>query len=658
MDRDIGKKWGWYLALICLPMAVYLNSLQNPFHYDDIHSIVDNPHIRQLGNIPGFFVDPTLFSAQVGNAMFRPLLLTTFAVNYAISGYDVWSYHLVGMLLHAGCVLLIYGIGRHLLKDDLAAGFGALIFGLHPINSESINYISSRSEVLAGFFILLGFLGFLRFRDRRSGLILVVGAFAAGLLSKSTVVVLPALLLAWNLVFEREGLRKNGKLFGLLGGVFALYLGAIWKFLKKATVGEPVRSYSEQIWTQVKAGVFYLKLLLWPSGLSVDHQFLISDSLFDPFAASAFLFLISLAWLSWYHRQKHPLPLFLLIWFFIALAPASLVPLNVLVNEHRLYVPSAAFGLVVAYFFYLLRSRGGTWIRGAEVGTLVILVACAWATWERNQVWKDEYSLWGDAAAKGELMARPFIFLGENFARDGRDKDALYAFEKVVQRDPGFSPAYAALGKLYRENGQVKKAEIVLRKGVDVDPKNPDLWEGLGEVYHGKGRWDECVEAYGKAVGLRPEDDGLHNNLGNAYQMAGKGREALAHHRRALEINPEDARTYLNFGNASLMLGEFQDALEGYRRAVELDPQFAGAWLSLGNLHERLGQVRAALDAYERAVELDPQFARAWLSLGNLHEQLGQVRAALDAYERAEAIDPGYSGFVEERRRILKGVGE
>ena len=162
MNRVMEKKWIWYLALICLPMAVYLNSIQNPFHYDDIHSIVDNPHIRQLGNIPSFFVDPTLFSAQEENAMFRPLLLTTFAVNYAISGYEVWSYHLVGILLHAGCVLLVWGIGRQLLKEDLAAGLGALIFGLHPINSEAINYISSRSEVLAGFFILLGFWGFLR----------------------------------------------------------------------------------------------------------------------------------------------------------------------------------------------------------------------------------------------------------------------------------------------------------------------------------------------------------------------------------------------------------------------------------------------------------------------------------------------------------------
>jgi len=398
----------------------------------------------------------------------------------------------------------------------------------------------------------------------------------------------------------------------------------IWKFLEKATVGEPVRSYSEQIWTQIKGVAFYLKLLLWPSGLSVDHQFLISDSLFDPFAASAFLFLASLVWLSWYHRRRHPLPLFLLLWFFITLAPASLVPLNVLINEHRLYVPSAAWGLVWAYFFALMRVWGGKWKRGTEAGALIILVACAWATWERNQVWKDEYSLWGDAAAKGELMARPFIFLGENFARDGKDKEARHAYEKVVLRDPGFSPAYAALGKIYREDGQIGEAEVVLRKGVEVDRENSDLWEGLGEVYRDLERWDECAEAYGEAVALRPEDDGLHNNLGNAYQMAGRGREALVHHRRALEINPEDARTYLNLGNASLMLGEFQGALEGYQRAVEMDPRFAWAWLSLGNLYERLGQ----------------------------------VKAALDAYERAEGIDPGYADFVGERRRILKGGGE
>ena len=622
------------MALVCLPLLVYLNSLQNPFHYDDLHSIVDNPHIRELKNIPAFFVDPTLFSVEPGNAMYRPLLLSTFALNYAISGYQVWSYHLVSVLLHLGCVLLVWEIGRMLLWSDAAAGTAALVFGLHPINTEPLNYISSRSEVLAGFFLLLCFWAFLRRRERGGGLLLLVTAFVAGLLSKSTVIVLPALFLAGDLVFWPTRLRRDFRLYGILSVMGILYLTVVWKFLKKAMVGEPVRSYGEQIWTQVKAFVFYLKLLLWPSGLNVDHQFLISDTFFDPFAASALVFMISLLGLGLYHWKRHPLPLFLLAWFLLVLAPSSLVPLNVLVNEHRLYVPSVAFALIVGYFFKLIEAKGENWRKIGGVVVLVGLAGYAGVTVKRNQVWADVYSLWGDAAAKAPLMARPFIFLGDAYDRDGRKAEAMRAFERVIQRDPGFAQAYAKLGELYLEQRRYGEAEEMLRKGLEKEPEDAELWRYLGEVYRDQERWEECLKAYLEAVRFDGEDDALHNNLGNAYQMAGRPQEALVHHLRALDINPEDARTWLNIGNAHLMMGGNQE--------------------SIGNAHLMVGEYQESRSAYLKAVELDSLFAGAWLNLGVLYEKLDQKQEALEAYEKGVRIDPNYTGFVEERRRILQ----
>ena len=648
------RKIGWYLILVGLPALAYLNSLGNPFQYDDFHSIVDNPHIRQLGNIPRFFVDSTLFSVEPGNAMYRPLLLATFALNHALSGYEVWSYHLVGIIIHAGCALLVWGIGRMLLRNDLTAGLASLLFGLHPVNAEAVNYISSRSELLGGFFLLLGFWFFLRSRQLEGSRWPVAAAFAAGLLCKSIVIALPAVMLIYDLLFARDQLRRAGRLYGGMLAIALLYLGMIGRFLTRAVVGEPVRTCSEQLWTQVKAVVFYLKLLLWPSGLSVDHQFLISDSLFDPFAGSASLLLISLCWLAWYHRGRHPLPILFLAGFGIALAPASLVPLNVLVNEHRLYMPSVFFVLTVAYFFGMLSQRGGRWRTACGMVSLIVLFGLATRTWERNQVWRSLYILWEDAASKAPLMARPHIFLGNAHAEDGRREKAIQAFEKVLLRDPGFVPAYIRLGRLYREQGRLDTAVEKLQKGLGVDPQDADLWSGLGDAYRDQARWRECVTAYRRAVELLPQDDALRNNLGNAYQMAGNPQAALEQHQRALEIDATRADSWLNLGNAFWMLEREQQTLEAYLKAIALNPKYAGAWANLGHLHEQLGQKIEALEAYRRAVDLDPQHAGAWVKMGYLYEQLDQRTEALKAYENGVRLDPGYTDFVEARRRGIE----
>ena len=116
-----------------------MNSLGNPFHYDDSHSIVNNLHIRDLGNIPAFFHDPTLFSEDPESAMFRPLLLTSFALNYAVSELQVWTYHAVQIVFHVLCVLLLFSIAKELAGSTLAAGAGALAFAVHPIATEPVN---------------------------------------------------------------------------------------------------------------------------------------------------------------------------------------------------------------------------------------------------------------------------------------------------------------------------------------------------------------------------------------------------------------------------------------------------------------------------------------------------------------------------------------
>jgi tetratricopeptide (TPR) repeat protein len=383
------------------------------------------------------------------------------------------------------------------------------------------------------------------------------------------------------------------------------YLAVGWRLVHRAAVAAPVRGYDEQLWTQVKAGIHYLVLQVVPVHLSVDHQFLISDSLADPFAVAAVLLWASLLVLTWQTRARDRLPLFLLLWWGVALAPASLVPLNVLVNEHRLYLSTGAAALALGSCWTRI-DLGGSARRWSPVLAAVGLIILVGLTLQRSRVWASDYALWSDAATKAPMMARPYIFLAEAHARDGHDPEAIRAYEEAVRRDPGFAVGYARIGELLLRSGEGTRARAVLETGLARAGDTVELWTQLAELFRAEERWPECTLALERAVGLSPEDAGLRNNLGNAYQMIGRGHEALAQHAQADRLAPGDPRTWLNTGNAHLMLGEYPRAEEAFRRAVSLDPGFAPAWISLGAVLERAGKRQEALAAYQQGAAVDP----------------------------------------------------
>ena len=275
------------VSLLCacaLGMA-YANSLGNGFHYDDAHSVLENPHVRHLGNIPSFFTDSARFSHMASRAMYRPLVLTSLSLNYWVGAYEPWGYHLVNLALHLMCTALVFALGRALGLGHLTAALSALLFGLHPVQAEVVNYVSSRSESLAAIGYLLSLYCYALFARRRDsrparrGLTyaLSLAAFAFALLSKSTALSLPMALLVWDGVVwwrARRGLGhdtlsteallwpvtadRGGERDEDRGGRFDLrhhlpfwvvagaYLVIVWTQAWKA-LGDPVRTLSVQL---------------------------------------------------------------------------------------------------------------------------------------------------------------------------------------------------------------------------------------------------------------------------------------------------------------------------------------------------------------------------------------------------------------------------
>lgn len=608
------------VAILMVSLAVYANALDNGFHYDDEHSIQKNIHIRDLGNIPLFFKDPTAFSVDHDKAMYRPLLLVTYALNYAFGEYEIFGYHLVNLALHALSACLVFWLGRLMGgRAELALSAG-LLFALHPICSEPVNYISSRSEGLASCCYLAGLALFIRATqaEGKKWLYWSWGALVAGLLTKAIVVTLPAVVLVWDF------LRISNRRVDVLRARFARWHLAYWviaglyvlvilfnSYLTQSLSGR-VRGGWVQFLTQLEALVYYAKLLVWPLGLNVEHQFFVQDRVgLAVLMAGGFLVGLSLA-LIWAYRRRWDVPLFLNLWALLALAPVVVMPLNVLVNERRLYLPCAAFCLGLAWLLHSrhLQRRVGGWAMG-QLLAVVLALGYGLITFERNTVWQSDFDLWSDAVSKAPRMPRNHLYLGnahKDAAMASADKEqelahwelARASYRKTIENDPKNDLALRALNNLGAVSfvlQDIDAAEKAYRRAVELNPSYADALVNLGTVYHERGRREmDPVKAQPLLA------------------------ESVSYYRRALKLLPNHADGWANMGLALFELGDLDKAIIAYKQSYFLNPNNVNLINNFGNYYATLGQQQIhrgesgrdnllkARGYFQRALQINPNY--------------------------------------------------
>ena len=665
LTRGLGSFWPGAGALVLVTFVCYYSSLNNSFHYDDSHSIVGNHHIRELSAVPSFFIDSGTFSNEVAMAMYRPLLQSSYAVNYALGGYQVVGYRLVNLLAHALCVLIVLAFVRKLGVSGIQAWFIVAVFAVHPINSQLVNYISSRSE-LFGVLGVTGALyvhGFSRVRWTAGVL------YALALLCKSAAVVFLPLVFLLELARGTE-LKRAVWLALPYAGLTVGYLILITMegFLPRS-LGQDVRPMDEQIYTQTKALVYYLKLVAMPIGLSVEHAFTEVNSLTDGTVFFSALLLVTVVTLA--VRSVHVLPTASLgvLWFLTGLSLTFVFPLNVLVNEHRLYLPF--IGLLVLLGGVMRHTR----IRG-PVNTalsIALLLICVSHTQARNEVWLNEHSLWSDAVAKapgmfrvqsnlglalyerGELPAarqalersieinpsygKSWSNLGLVYEDLGRLYHAERAFDQARRLNPELSGSYNNLGRLYSRLGRSGEAVPLLETAVRRDSRNIPAWINLGRAYQHQDRLVEAEEAYRRATTLDAGSAPAFNNLGLLLGELGRREEAHAALRMAVAIDSSYTEAAVN-----LQLHELKDqgvdATTAYRRVLSRYPRQVKMWKALGGNELRLSNWVGAAAAYEEVVRLNPADVEAFESLAVAYRNAGRAEAAIETYRKALAIQP------------------
>ena len=615
---------------MAVAVLVYANSLSNPFHYDDEHSIVLNPSLRDLGRVPAYFVDPTLFSVDPAKAMYRPLLLVTYALNFALGGPEAFGFHLTNLLIHVFAAAVVWWLALQLTGRPGTALLAGMLFAIHPLTTEPVNYISSRSESLAGLFYLAGVGCYVKAqsdpRARSRARLGVWTCLVLGLLTKSILVTLPLALLAYDyLVGHRAGqrpwTRSDWRRQLVPWAIVASYVGLIWTngFLRSA-VRAPVRDETTQLLTQIKAGAYYLALVVMPVHLNVEHQFWAQAGLQSAALWAAALLLVSLAAVL-ARLARWPLavrPVWLCVSAAIVLLPTTIMPLNVLVNEHRLYVSLAVLcvGLAMALAAVGAAAPRRPWLPVGLVALLAVL------SFQRNPFWRDDFSLWEDAARKAPLMPRVQLYLGNAHKdRAQRTADRQQAVEQ-----------WRAAARAYQRTTELQPGGELALRAVN----------NLGAVMFSLGHIDAAESAYRRAVELSSGYVDAMVNLGSVFHE--RGRRAADRQVRAAQI---------------------RQALDWYERALKLQPYHARAIANLALGYRDLGELERARDTYDRAARLTPDDFVMLNNMGNLYVDLasqpGQtdVPALLDkaarCYRRALAVNPAYllpqQGLAEVERR-------
>jgi len=528
--------WPWAAALAALFLAfeAYSPALNGPFVFDDAYLPFQTPGLQHL----------PVWSWISG---LRPLLMLSFWLNYAASGEQTFFYHATNVLLHLFNSVLVALIAIRLLelaslKDGPAKPtlgiFAGALFLLHPMQTESVAYVASRSEVLSVLFYYGAYCVFLYRRTERITLwraLAVLALFGAAASTKEHALTLPILLLLTDLYWIKGGIRANALLYGQLaaGGVVA---GAtVWRVLRAAdTAGFHVPGLTPLSYLYTQGRVFwaYLRLLALPFGLNVDPDVAISQTPLDHGAIFGLLAIAALLAAAWIFRKRCPLASFGVLVFVLLLLPtSSIVPIKDPMAEHRVYLPFLGFALVPLEFLRRMKLRQRLMI---EVPALLVLLLL---TYQRSALWGDPLALWRDSAAKSPRKVRPRFQLAYAYWQQQNCPKAVENFEIASRLAPPDYPmlvdwAYA-LNCVGQPGGAIEKLREATKKERDAQ-----AWASLGQIYAQQHQITEALDSLQQAQNVNPSFVMIYSVRGNVYESMGDLAQAKEQYQRALELDP------------------------------------------------------------------------------------------------------------------------
>lgn len=618
-------------VLITAGTLAYLNSFNGPFVFDDEPSIPGNASIRSFATA---WWPPADGGLTVSG---RPVLNLTLALNHAVSGEQVWSYHALNLLIHLAGGLTLFGLVRRTLRQPVLAGrfagdaqpialTAAALWLLHPLQTAAVTYVIQRAESLCALFYLLTLYGFVRSVEPGAPCrwrALTFTACLLGMGTKEVMATAPLLVWLYDRTFIAGGFaaawRARRGLYLALAATWLALLALVLATEGRgdtAGFGTAVTPAAYAL-TQVKAIAHYLRLAVWPAPLVFDYGHGVVTAWTEVLVPA--LLLIPLAAASlWYGGRRHAAG-FCGLGFFLILAPSSsFVPVATqTIAEHRMYLPLAALTTLAAAGLWRWQGR-----RGLAV-LAIVAVAFGAQTAHRNEAYATNIGLYEDTLAKVPGNARARALLAEYYVRAGRLGDAGRELERALADEPAVPEVLNNLGLVCQRQGDHARAVECFQQALALRPSDSEFANNLGNALVRAGRMKEGIGQLEAAVRLTPESVDSRFNLASALAQAGRTEEAMALLSALLSRHPDDAGSHNLYGNLLLTAGHRPEAIEHLAAAVRLAPANADYHNQLGIALGRAGRLREALVEFEAALKLDPAHPSAAKNAALARQRLG-----------------------------------
>jgi len=663
MKTDLQNTFTHILLIIFLGLLSYSNTFEASFQFDDKPAIVNNPIIKHLR----YFAHPSEAKDFTGHFEYkvfkrRYVGYLTFALNYRLHQLRVAGYHIFNIAVHICSALLLYllvtltfqtpKLSSSSIKENAGyiALFTALLFACHPVQTQAVTYIFQRVTSLATMFYLLSLVAYIKWRlihrktelgsqksdlgqehGRLKSVLFYMGSLVSavlGMKTKEIVFMLPPVILLYDIMFFEGSSKKR---LSYIAPMFLSLLiiplsllnierpaGELINHLDDVTRGHTPLSRWQYLLTSSRAMLTYIRLIFIPVHQTIEYDYPVYGSFFDSqviisIAVLAVIFVFSV-YILFRYRDSVPhvrIISFGIFWFFINFALESgVIPLNNVIFEHRLYLPSIGAFLVISVSSFMLMQKWKDRYKRIDkmvfTAMAVTVVVLTGATYARNSVWKDELTLWSD----------------------------------VVDKNPGSARAHNNLCFYYNDIALFEKAVDECNIAIKLNPDNQSAYyNNLGNAYVSLGDIEKAIENYIHATTIEsPYQDQAHYNLARIYKSLGSNDKAIEHYQAALELNPNYALAYNNLGNIYQSQGLTEKATEHYVSAIRLDPGYADPHINLGNIYMSKNLIDDAIEEYEAAIKINFDVEAAHYNLAVAYRLKGLLDKAEQHFKIAQIL--------------------
>ncbi len=652
------------LLLVIVLLFVYTPAIKSGYIWDDDHYVTDNLHLRTLGGLKNIWF-------KLGaTPQYYPMVHTIFWLEYHLWKLNPFGYHLVNVLFHvANAFLLWMVLCRLKIPGSL---FIAAIFAFHPVQVESVAWITEYKNTVSGFFYLSAILIYLRFyklgetsaskhppddinSESKSGrgswklYVLCLLLYICALLSKTVSATMPAvlILLLW---WKQERLRLNDILLLVPFFLLSTGFGLLTIFVEKYNVGaigeEWNLSIIDRFLVAGRALWFYAGKLLWPQKLTFIYpRWEINSAIWWQyiFPLTAISVMIAL----WLLRQRiGKAPLVAVLFFAGTLFPAlgffNVYPHRFsFVADHFQYLASIGIIALVGSVGTRIFSKLGNKKQSLGLASgLIVIAVLGILTWKQGHIYKDRDTLYRDTIAKNEQCWMAYNNLGVVFGEQGRLEEAIALYLKALRIKPDYVDAHYSLGVVLEKQGRIEEAMDHYLQALRIKPNYLRAHYNIGLSLSKQGRLEEAIDYYLQALRINPEYVDAHYNLANVLSKQGRAKEAIDHYRQTLQIDPDYAEAHNNLGLTLDTQGRIEEAMDHYLQALRIRPDYVKANYNLGLAFFRIGNIEGAISYFRKVLQIDPDDIETMYHLAKLYVGTSEYEKALSLYQKLIALLP------------------